>query len=102
LGALRIDGDVAKRDKLLRNLRASDRVKPSVKEKTDIELLDHYQLARGETFTNLGILCLGTQFQRSQLTTAPVIQFIKFDEYGQKVNKLAWDDYTRLGFAGTA
>jgi ATP-dependent DNA helicase RecG len=94
LGALRIDGDVAKRDKLLRNLRASDRVKPSVKEKTDIELLDHYQLAHGETFTNLGILCLGTQFQRSQLTTAPVIQFIKFDEYGQKVNKLAWDDYT--------
>ena len=94
LGALRVNEDMAKRDKLLDALRTSDRVKSSVKEKTDVELLDHYQLAYGETLTNLGILCLGSQFQRAQLTTAPVIQFIKFDEQGQKVNKLVWDDYT--------
>lgn len=94
LRALRVNVDMAKRDKLLEALRTSDRVKSSVKEKTDVELLEHYQLAFGETLTNLGILCLGSQFQRAQLTTAPVIQFIKFDEQGQKVNKLVWDDYT--------
>jgi predicted HTH transcriptional regulator len=58
------------------------------------ELLDHYQLARGGYLTHLGILCLGRQHQRAQLTTAPSIQFIKYDDHGQKVNKLVWDDYT--------
>ncbi|BFO54079.1 ATP-binding protein [Acidovorax sacchari] len=87
--------DIAKRDRLLAALRASDRVKPSVKEKSDDELLDHYQLARGAELTNLGVLSLGRQHHRAQLTTAPVIQFIKYDEHGQKVNKLVWDDHTQ-------
>lgn len=91
----RVEADAAKRDKLLQALRASDRVKASVREKTDDELLDHYQLAQGQTLTNLGVLCLGRQHHRAQLTTAPVIQFIKYDEHGQKVNKLVWDDHTQ-------
>lgn len=95
LHALRTEVDTGKRDKLLAALRASDRVKASVKEKSDDELLDHYQLAQGRTLTNLGVLCLGRQHQRAQLTTAPVIQFIKYDELGQKVNKLVWDDHTQ-------
>ncbi|AGX88754.1 helix-turn-helix domain-containing protein [Candidatus Symbiobacter mobilis] len=37
--------------------RKSDRVKTSVKEKSDDELLDHYQLAQGQSLTNLGVLC---------------------------------------------
>lgn len=91
----RSEVDATKRDRLLQALRASDRVKASVKEKTDEELLDHYQLAQGQTLTNLGVLCLGRQHHRAQLTTAPVIQFIKYDEHGQKVNKLVWDDHTQ-------
>jgi ATP-dependent DNA helicase RecG len=91
----RIEADATKRDKLLQALRASDRVKSSVKEKNDEELLDHYQLAQGDTLTNLGVLCLGRQWHRAQLTTSPVIQFIKYDEQGQKVNKLVWDDHTQ-------
>ncbi len=91
----RADADATKRDKLLQALRASDRVKASVKEKSDDELLDHYQLAQGNDLTNLGVLCLGRQHHRAQLTTAPVIQFIKYDERGQKVNKLVWDDHTQ-------
>lgn len=90
----RTDLDPAKFGRLAQSLRASDRVKSSVKEKSDDELLDHYQLTQGLHLTNLGILCLGRQFHRAQLTTAPVIQFIKYDEQGQKVNKLVWDDHT--------
>ncbi len=40
-------------------IRASDRVKASVKEKSDEELLDHYYLTIGKYLTNLGILCVG-------------------------------------------
>jgi ATP-dependent DNA helicase RecG len=95
LHIFRADADATKRDKLLQALRASDRVKASVKEKSDDELLDHYQLAQGHDLTNLGVLCLGRQHHRAQLTTAPVVQFIKYDERGQKVNKLVWDDHTQ-------
>jgi ATP-dependent DNA helicase RecG len=91
----RTEVDATKRDKLLAALRASDRVKASVKEKSDDELLDHYLLAQASALTNLGVLCLGRQHHRAQLTTAPVIQFIKYDEHGQKVNKLVWDDHTQ-------
>lgn len=88
------DADPVQQQALLQGLRASDRVKPSVKEKTDDELLDHYQLTQGPWLTHLGVLCMGRQHQRAQLTSAPVVQFIKYDELGQKVNKLVWDDHT--------
>lgn len=90
----RTEVDRAQCDKLLAALRTSDRVKASVKEKSDDELLDHYQLAQGRTLTHLGVLCVGRQHHRAQLSTAPVIQFIKYDEHGHKVNKLVWDDHT--------
>lgn len=90
----RADADPAQQQALLQALRASDRVKPSVKEKTDDELLDHYQLTQGPWLTHLGVLCMGRQHQRAQLNSAPVVQFIKVDELGQKVNKLVWDDHT--------
>lgn len=83
-----------KLDRLLTDLRASDRVKSSVKEKTPEELLEHYLLSDGDCLTNLGILCIGAQSARAKLASAPVVQFIKFDETGQKVNKIVWDDYT--------
>nr|WP_244258970.1 ATP-binding protein [Cupriavidus gilardii] len=90
----RADADPLKLRKLIEALRASDRVKSSVKEKSDDELLEHYQLSRGDYLTHLGILFVGQQSQRAQLPTSPVIQFIKYDEQGQKVNKLVWDDHT--------
>lgn len=86
--------DPKKLDRLLADLSASDRVKPSVKEKTPEELCDHYLLADGDFLTNLGILCIGAQSGRAKLGSAPVVQFIKFDETGQKVNKIVWDDHT--------
>lgn len=95
LHIFRTEVDDAKRSKLVQALRASDRVKASVKEKSDDELLNHYQLTLGNTLTNLGVLCLGCQHHRAQLTTAPVIQFIKYDEHDHKVHKLVWDDHTQ-------
>lgn len=75
-------------------IRASDRVKDSVKEKSPDELLTHYALASGETLTHLGVLLLGTSVQRRNLGTAPLIQAIKYDELRQKINKWLWDDYS--------
>ena len=94
LGIPRTAVDAAKLKAFVTGIRASSRVKASVKEKTPDELLTHYGLANGATLTNLGVLLLGGALDRSRLGTAPIVQFLKYDERGQKVNKLPWDDYT--------
>ncbi|MDR2551127.1 MAG: putative DNA binding domain-containing protein [Desulfobulbus sp.] len=78
----------------IEGIRLSDRVKDSVREKNSDELLDHYGLANGSTLTRLGVLLLGTTADRRALGTAPLVQAIKYDDQGQKVNKWVWDDST--------
>lgn len=92
-GAPRDHVNAGKWQALVDRLRASDRVKDSVKAKTNDELLDHYLLAEGDSLTNLGVLCVGRRNDRARLGTAPVLQALKFDEQGQRVNKWVWDDY---------
>lgn len=87
------EADAAKLNAFVAAIRASDRVKTSVKEKSADELLSHYGLADGATLTHLGVLLLGATVQRRSLGTAPLVQAIKYDELGQKINKWLWDDY---------
>ena len=91
----RADADAAKVECLCSGLRASDRVKPSVKEKTDDELLTHYGLAKGDVLTNLGVLLVGDRNARASLGSAPIVQAIKYDEREVKVAKWSWDDRTQ-------
>lgn len=88
------DADPGKVKALLKSLRASDRVKDSVREKGDAELLAHYGLSDGLLLTHLGVLLVGTARDRARLGTAPLVQAIKYDDAGQKINKWQWDDYT--------
>ena len=85
--------DTLKANDVLSQLRASDRVKLAVKEKSDAELVAHYGLSDGEWLTNLGVLVLGAARDRARLGTAPMVQAIKYDELRQKVNKWQWDDH---------
>ena len=91
-GVPRDAADGEKLGRFVQGIRASDRVKDSVKEKGDHELLAHYGLALGNTLTCLGVLLLGTAADRRALGTAPLVQAIKYDEQGKKVNKWVWDD----------
>lgn len=75
------------------DIRRSDRVKDAVKEKNDRELLVHYRLCDEGLATNLGILVLGKARDRARLSTAPVVQAIKYDDRGAKVGKFVWDDH---------
>ena len=95
--ATAIDRRRVEKEKLRRfvdDIRRSDRVKDSVREKNADELLNHYGLANGATLTRLGVLLLGTAADRRSLGTAPLVQAIKYDGQGQKVNKWVWDDGT--------
>jgi ATP-dependent DNA helicase RecG len=85
--------DGAKLAAFVAGIHASDRVKTSVKEKSPDELLDHYGMADGAWLTHLGVLLVGVTADRRRLGTAPLVQAIKYDERGQKINKWLWDDY---------
>ncbi len=94
-GVPRANAGAARITSLCARLRASDRVKPSVKEKTDDELLTHYGLAKGEVLTNLGVLLVGNRHDRAGLGSASIVQAIKYDEREVKVAKWSWDDHER-------
>lgn len=91
-GVPRSAADSDKLARFVQGICASGRVKDSVKEKGADELLSHYGLALGHTLTRLGVLLLGTTADRRSLGTAPLVQAIKYDEQGQKINKWVWDD----------
>ena len=93
-GLVRSGLDADKCAAFIAAVRASSRVKDSVKEKSADELLDHYDLTAGDTATHLGALLLGRRQDRARLGTAPVVQCLKYDEQGSKVNKWVWDDHS--------
>jgi ATP-dependent DNA helicase RecG len=86
--------DAEKLVRFLDAIRSSDRVSAFVKEKSESEILDYYLLTRDGYLTNLGILWIGRRVDRALLLHAPAIQFIKYDERGEKVAKREWSDFT--------
>lgn len=87
--------DVEKLSQFLTDVQDSDRVSRFVKDKSQEELMEHYFFTSGNYLTNLGVLWIGKRIHRARLLYAPSIQFIKYDEHEQKVNKLLWDDYSK-------
>ncbi len=90
----RTAADPEKEAAFLAAIRASERVSGFSKAKPDDELLEHYLMVKDDLLTNLGILWIGRREDRAQLLHAPVIQFIKRDHRGEKVNKIVWQDYS--------
>ncbi|MBR6936555.1 MAG: putative DNA binding domain-containing protein [Prevotella sp.] len=90
------DADPEKLASFIKLLKKSDRVSNFVKQKETKEILDFYYLTDPDSdrMTNLGVLFIGKQPQRGRIQNAPVIQCIKYDQNGEKVNKWLWDDYT--------
>jgi len=90
------DADPEKLEAFIKLLKTSDRVTPFVKQKDTKEILDFYYLTDPDSdkMTNLGVLFIGKQTQRGRIQNAPIIQCIKYDQVGEKVNKWLWDDYT--------
>ena len=78
----------------LDSIKSSDRVSTFIKGKSHLEILEYYFLIKDNRLTNLGALCIGTREQRAALITAPIVQAIKYDEAGHKIQKWLWDDLT--------
>lgn len=87
--------DPQKLNQFVLDVQESDRVSSFVKEKSPYELLEYYQMTDDNGFlTNLGVLWIGKREQRARLLYSPVIQYIKYDDEGNKINKIVWNDYS--------
>ena len=86
--------DQVKLKQFVNDIRSSERVSDFVKEMPPEDLLEYYMLTQNQYLTNLGVLWIGTQKQRSVLHYAPSVQFIKYNELDEKINKKLWDDFT--------
>lgn len=87
--------DIEKLTIFLKDIKASERVSSFIKEMTMEEITDQYFLTHNGFLTNLGVLWIGKRRDRATLHYAPSVQFIKYDEEGNKVFKKVWDDYTQ-------
>jgi ATP-dependent DNA helicase RecG len=79
--------------KFANEIRQSPRVKESIKQRSDVEIAEHYNLINSEQLTNLGILWLGNASQRSRLAYPLTIQYLVYNDLEEKVRKLDWHDY---------
>ena len=91
------NGDEEKLKWFVEQIKTSDRVSDFVKQKDTKEMLDYFYMtdAESDRMTQLGVLFIGKQTQRGRIMNAPVVQCIKYDQYGEKVNKWLWDDFTK-------
>jgi ATP-dependent DNA helicase RecG len=89
------DCDLEKFTNFLKDIKASERVSPFVKEMTTEEIVEHYFLTDGGFLTNLGLLWIGKRKDRATLHYAPSVQFIKYNDEGNKVFKKVWDDFSQ-------
>ena len=80
--------------RFVHDIRESDRVKAHIKQMSDDEIIEHYNLVDGERVTNLGVLWLGTSRQRSKISYPITVQYIVYDNLEQKVRKEEWHDNT--------
>lgn len=87
--------DLEKYTNFLKDIKASERVSTFVREMTPDELCEHYFLTHNGFLTNLGVLWIGKRNDRATLHYAPSIQFIKYNEEGNKVFKKVWDDFSQ-------
>ncbi len=78
--------------KFVQDIRESDRVKAHVKQMSDEEIIEHYNLFDGKRLTNLGVLWLGTASQRSRISYPITVQYIVYNNLEQKVRKEEWHD----------
>lgn len=74
-------------------IRKSERVHSEhIRQMSDVEIAENYNLVNDGYLTYLGILWLGNAAQRSRITYPIGVQYIVYDEIGNKIRKKNWHD----------
>ena len=78
-------------EKFIADIKASEKVSTFIKNKDAFEIFQFYQIVNLQgSLTNLGILWLGTPMQRARLSYPLTVQYIVYNDKGEKVRKKEW------------
>jgi len=78
-------------DYFLDKIKKSEKVSDFIKDKSDGEILEYYQMLSPEGYlTNLGLLWLGTPPQRARISYPITFQYIVYNEREEKIRKKEW------------
>ncbi len=86
------DIDINALAKFTDKIRSSDRVKDHIKQMSDVEIAENYNLIIDGYLTYLGVLWLGNAKQRSRIAYPITVQYIVYDAAEIKVRKEDWHD----------
>lgn len=77
----------------LTEIRNSDVVRNHVKNMSDLDLLENYNLISSGKLTNLGVLWLGDYKQRSKLAYPIEVKYIVYNDMDEVIRKIIWNDH---------
>lgn len=85
------DSDLSQTTSFIEQIQKSKFVSDFIKEKTNEEILEFYQLINQENhLTNLGVIWLGKASQRAKLSYPITVQYIVYNELEEKIRKKDW------------
>lgn len=79
--------------KFVDEIKKSTKVSPHIKSLDSEGILAYYNfLSENNKLTNIGILWLGSFMQRSRLSYPITVQYIVYNDLGEKIRKVEWHD----------
>jgi ATP-dependent DNA helicase RecG len=92
VGKIRLsDADIKQVVYFSEQIQRSKFVSDFIKEKTNEEILEYYQLINSDGFlTNLGVVWLGKANQRARISYPITVQYIVYNELEEKIRKKDW------------
>ncbi len=89
----RVDNQAKESMKLLAaEIRKSKRCKEHVRQMSDMQMAEHYQMVEDNFLTQFGVLWIGNSRQRRALSHPIMVQYIVYDNAENKIRKEEWRD----------
>ncbi|TDE07202.1 ATP-binding protein [Flavobacterium sandaracinum] len=86
-----INSNIAEVSSFIEDIQKSKIVSNFIKEKSNDEILEFYQLITSEGYlTNLGVVWFGTTTQRANLSYPITVQYIVYNDFEEKIRKKDW------------
>ncbi len=92
VGRITLDkADISEVTYFVEQIQESKLVSDFIKEKTNEEILEHYQLINEDGYlTNLGTIWFGKASQRARLSYPITVQYIVYNDFEEKIRKKDW------------
>jgi len=69
---------------LMKRIRANEKIENHIKQKTDFELCEYFNLVFDDYLTNLGVMWIGTKNMRARIPHMPQLSLVYYDQNQQR------------------